>query len=66
MSTTEFICPLCQAKNYCGINSPEPCWCMSKSVPPALIAKVPASEKNKSCICANCIDKFNKLTQEVT
>lgn len=63
MSQNEFICPLCNAKNYCGINSSESCWCISKSIPKALIEQIPADKKNKSCICARCVDTFNRLTK---
>lgn len=63
MSQNEFICPLCNAQNYCGINSAESCWCMNKEVPKALIEQVPADQKNKSCICARCVDKLNQLTK---
>ena len=63
MNQNAVICPLCNAKNYCGINSPESCWCMSKAVPKALIEQVPDDQKNTSCICASCIDKFNRLAK---
>lgn len=66
MSQNELVCPLCNANNLCGINSPESCWCMSKEIPKALIEQVPADQKNKSCICASCIDKFNQLTKSAT
>ncbi|WP_076420707.1 cysteine-rich CWC family protein [Colwellia sp. UCD-KL20] len=61
MTKYQFICPLCQQNNNCAINTVEPCWCTTKKIPAALIAQVPAEKKNKSCICANCVDKFNRL-----
>lgn len=60
--TTEKLCPLCNASNQCGINeynnSKEQCWCVSASITPALLARVPEALINKSCICQSCIDKY--------
>lgn len=53
------FCPLCQAKNQCGIKGSEPCWCTKEKVPEALIAQVPDESLNKACVCQACIQKFN-------
>lgn len=66
MPNNEFICPLCQQSNRCGINSSEPCWCFSSKIPEDLIKQVPTEYKNKSCICKCCVDKFNQLSDEIT
>ncbi|TWX63857.1 cysteine-rich CWC family protein [Colwellia sp. C1TZA3] len=52
-------CPLCQQNNLCAVNSSEPCWCVSRDVRPALLTQVPPALSGKSCICKDCIDKFN-------
>lgn len=65
MTEAELNCPLCQQLNNCGVNSTEPCWCMAEKVPTELIEQVPTSERNKSCICAKCVDKFNQLAKSI-
>ncbi|MGB1201111.1 cysteine-rich CWC family protein [Cognaticolwellia aestuarii] len=55
------ICPLCQANNFCGIKSTEPCWCVESDIQPGLLKQVPAELSRKSCICQKCIDKFNSI-----
>ena len=52
-------CPLCNENNACGIGEADNCWCMQASVPKALLTTVPATQVNKACICANCINKYN-------
>lgn len=53
------VCPLCQLANQCGVNEVEPCWCTKEKVPEALIAQVSDKYLNKSCICQDCIEKYN-------
>ncbi|WP_426359259.1 cysteine-rich CWC family protein [Pseudocolwellia sp. HL-MZ19] len=65
MTETELNCPLCQQLNSCAVNSAEPCWCMAKKIPEGLIRQVPSEKKNKSCICASCVEKFNQLAKSV-
>jgi len=60
MTNTELNCPLCQQQNNCAVNSTEPCWCMTEKVPAELIKQVPSTQINKSCICAQCVNKFKK------
>ncbi|WP_350226383.1 cysteine-rich CWC family protein [Thalassotalea sediminis] len=55
----EFICPLCQRENRCGINNETACWCLTAKVPKALIRQLPTSKQGKACICAKCIAAFN-------
>ena len=59
MKTTETICPLCKENNACGIEEARECWCMQTSIPIALLNKVPDTQVNQVCICANCITKYN-------
>ena len=63
MTENERTCPLCNSNNACGINQPEPCWCLQKSVPKALLAQVPSNQIDKTCICSKCIDQYNKIQQ---
>lgn len=52
-------CPLCQQNNLCAVGSSTPCWCVSSDIKRELLAQVPLALTGKSCICKNCIDKFN-------
>lgn len=62
MNNNEKTCPLCKNLNQCGVNKEESCWCVSKAVPKELIKQVPPEQIDKTCICANCIDEYNRLT----
>ena len=58
--TDELICPFCGAANQCMVNSEQPCWCIDVQVPASLIELLPNEFKNKSCICAQCINLYNR------
>lgn len=61
-------CPLCGEANACAVASgqpPESCWCMSASMPPKLLALVPADAAGKACICAACVKRFHAGTLPV-
>jgi cysteine-rich CWC protein len=50
-------CPLCGAANDCGIALGHgTCWCFSASVPPEVLAKVPADQRNQVCVCRQCVE----------
>ncbi|WP_441003511.1 cysteine-rich CWC family protein [Pseudocolwellia agarivorans] len=66
MTEAELNCPLCQQNNYCAVDSDEPCWCMNTKIPTELIEQVPSEQRNQSCICASCVNKFNQLAKSVT
>jgi len=57
-------CPLCGAANGCQLCSPAAykgrCWCAQVEIPEALLARVPAELKNKSCICRACVMEFHR------
>lgn len=61
MNTTieQSLCPLCQQNNFCGVNGDEPCWCVTSDIKRDLLAQVPVELSGKSCVCQQCIDKFN-------
>ncbi len=54
-------CPLCQQSNLCGVNGKAACWCVSSDIRPELLAQVPQELSGKSCVCQQCIDKFNAV-----
>lgn len=54
-------CPLCQQNNHCGVNGIDECWCVSSDIKPELLTKVPKELAKKSCICQQCIDKYNAV-----
>jgi len=53
-------CPFCQGVNNCMINNKTPCWCNDAAIPPEIIALVPSTLQNKTCICLGCINLFNE------
>jgi hypothetical protein len=59
------ICPLCEKTNRCGVKSPEGCWCMTTQVPAALLEKVSAQLKGKTCICNDCIERYQQQQAEL-
>lgn len=53
-------CPMCGEANECQVCAvgayKGPCWCASVTVPTELLARVPAEDVNKRCICKRCIE----------
>lgn len=64
-SVDENRCPLCGETNLCENIAAKAlqsnCWCSDKTItfPQALLEKLPAGLKNKSCICKKCVLEFN-------
>ena len=56
----DYLCPFCRSDNQCGVNAIDACWCREKSVPEGLLNLLPLASKQKHCICASCIDAYNK------
>lgn len=60
------LCPLCNKNNHCGnlsaCNSSQGCWCSDKTIQfcETLLNTIPASAKNKACICKTCALKQTK------
>ncbi len=54
----ESRCPLCGGPNGCvpaatgGFDSP--CWCRDVTFAPGLLAKVPADQAGRACVCRKC------------
>ena len=53
-------CPFCRTDNQCGVNAIATCWCREKTIPQGLLDLLPLASKRKHCICASCIDAYNK------
>jgi hypothetical protein len=55
-------CPLCGQPNRCAPadtgNFVSPCWCTAQTFPADLLAQVDPAERNKSCICQECVKRF--------
>jgi hypothetical protein len=62
------FCPLCGRHNdcqLCGVDSHKgPCWCVSVTIPEELRALVAPEQKNRACICRQCIAEFSQLREE--
>lgn len=51
-------CPLCGGANGCAMAAPEggaeECWCVSARIPAETLARIPAEDRDRRCICAGC------------
>jgi hypothetical protein len=58
------LCPLCGKANDCQLCTEAaykgPCWCAKVQIPEALLARVPAEQRNKACICRGCVMEFHR------
>jgi hypothetical protein len=58
-------CPLCGAENNCGIALGQTtCWCFSTPVPPEVVARIPAEQRNQVCVCRQCAESTGSATTE--
>jgi hypothetical protein len=55
------LCPLCGKSNSCAMElasatgqAQPPCWCTEATFSAELLASIPDSLRNKSCICPAC------------
>ncbi|MFO1488424.1 MAG: cysteine-rich CWC family protein [Verrucomicrobiota bacterium] len=57
-------CPLCGQANQCQLCTGDAykgsCWCLSLSIPDELLARVPAEQRNRACLCAGCVKAFHR------
>ncbi len=57
-------CPFCGQANGCQLCTPAaykgPCWCATMEIPDELLARVPAEQRNRACICAECVLAFQR------
>jgi Cysteine-rich CWC len=61
-------CPLCGGDNRCAMEvqkatgEPQPpCWCVTETFTPDLLARLPEAAQGQACICARCLARFNTL-----
>ena len=50
-------CPICGQPNECAIaggRDPESCWCMSVTVDPEALERIPTEAQGTICICGRC------------
>ncbi|MDO8336251.1 MAG: cysteine-rich CWC family protein [Candidatus Saccharibacteria bacterium] len=56
-------CPLCGQPNQCTPaetgSFASTCWCKAEIFPPGLLALVDPEQRNKSCICQQCVNRFH-------
>jgi len=54
----EHRCPLCGGPNGCAAAAAGrfdvACWCTSVHIPVEVIARIPAEQRGRACICLNC------------
>ncbi|RKJ97185.1 hypothetical protein CE154_014480 [Alicycliphilus denitrificans] len=50
-------CPLCGQSNQCAMAAglaPAQCWCMTRSVAPEALQRLPPERRGLACICPQC------------
>ncbi|MCC7125813.1 MAG: cysteine-rich CWC family protein [Acidobacteria bacterium] len=48
-------CPLCGNDNACGAaRGSNTCWCYSTHIPDSVIERIPASHRDRACVCERC------------
>jgi hypothetical protein len=51
-------CPLCGGPNGCAPAScgrfDVDCWCSRARIPADVLARIPADQRNRACVCARC------------
>jgi hypothetical protein len=51
-------CPRCGQSNQCTLADPQtatqPCWCFAVQIDPAVLAALPAAQRDIACLCRNC------------
>ena len=52
-------CPFCAGANACAAETGN-CWCFDLSIPEALLALVPSEQRNRACVCQNCVRAFTR------
>ncbi len=52
------LCPLCGEPNDCApVRSGSfdtPCWCTTVTIGADVLARIPAAQRNQSCVCRRC------------
>jgi len=54
------VCPLCGGPNDCAParsgSLDTPCWCFNVTISAEALARVPAAQRNESCLCRRCAE----------
>lgn len=57
-------CPLCGQDNRCAMEREKatgekqpPCWCLTETFTPELMARLPKAAEGLACICQGCVRK---------
>jgi hypothetical protein len=57
MPDRDACCPLCARPNDCAMansRAATTCWCIHTPIPPSVLARVPATKINSTCVCRGC------------
>ena len=58
-------CPACGGRNDCTLADPrratEACWCYGVTIDPAVLAALPAEQRNSRCLCPRCAQVLAQL-----
>lgn len=60
----DFLCPLCGRDNGCAVSrgeDPARCWCMTARIPAALLERIPAEHRGKTCVCLSCVEAYRSI-----
>lgn len=60
------LCPICHQENHCAMvagKDPATCWCHHTAVPQQLLEQIPPENRGISCVCKDCVDRFNERVQ---
>lgn len=58
------ICPLCGGPNHCGVAVGKgDCWCFSRPIPEAVLARVPEDQRTQSCVCEGCVEASERVSE---
>jgi len=69
MSTSRVVdfdlgrCAICGGPNQCAmaqVPEADECWCETATIPPELLARVPANVAGRVCVCQRCVAEHNK------
>jgi hypothetical protein len=48
-------CPICGADNHCAVaRGRGACWCFTRPIPDAVLAKIPPEARDRACVCQAC------------
>ena len=64
-------CPLCGRVNRCAMERERstgvpqgPCWCVTETFDPGLLARLPEAARGQACICDTCLQAFRNTAPD--